>query len=57
MSPMKIRSYQSLELVAIADVTWLSEGRHPPGNMYSFMKSELCLYSLYLSSGIDMNYE
>lgn len=41
----KLYSYQSLEATAIADVTLLSEGRHPPGNIYSFMKSELCLYS------------
>lgn len=39
----------------MADVTRLSEGRHPPGNIYSFMKSELRLYSSYLSSGIDIN--
>nr|GMD65607.1 hypothetical protein Iba_chr12cCG7000 [Ipomoea batatas] len=42
--------YKSLEEAAMADVTLLREGRHPPGNIYSFMKSELCLYSSYLSS-------
>jgi len=47
--------YQSLDEAAIADVTWLKEGIHPPGKMYSFMKSELRLYSSYRSSGIDMN--
>lgn len=39
----------------MADVTLLREGRHPPGKMYSLMKSELLLYSSYRSSGIDMN--
>lgn len=47
--------YQNLEAVAMADVTLLSEGRQPPGNIYSLIKSELRLYSSYLSSGIDMN--
>lgn len=50
-----LRGYHSLEAAAMADVTLLSEGRHPPGNIYSLMKSELRLYSSYLSSGIDMN--
>lgn len=40
----------------MADVTRLSEGKHPPGNIYSLIKSELRRYSSYLSSGIDMNY-
>ena len=47
--------YQSLDAVAMAVVTLLNEGKHPPGKMYSFIKSELLLYSSYLSSGIDMN--
>lgn len=50
-------AYQSLDEEAIADVILLNEGRHPPGKIYSLIKSELCLYSLYRSSGIDMNYE
>lgn len=32
------RSYQSLEEAAMADITLPNEGRHPPGNIYSFMK-------------------
>lgn len=36
--------YLSFEEVAMADVTLLNEGIQAPGNIYSFMKSELCLY-------------
>jgi hypothetical protein len=43
--------------VAMADVILVNEGKHPPGKIYSLIKSELCLYSSYLSSGIDMNYK
>lgn len=50
-------SYHSLDEAAMADVTLLSEGKHPPGNIYSFIKSELRLYSSYRSSGIDINWE
>lgn len=50
-----ISANQSLDAAAIADVTLLKEGRHPPGKIYSLMKSELLLYSSYLSSGIDIN--
>jgi hypothetical protein len=39
----------------MAEVILLREGRQPPGKMYSFMKSELLLYSSYLSSGMDIN--
>lgn len=52
----RIWFYQSLDAAAMADVTRLSEGKHPPGNIYSLIKSELRRYSSYLSSGIDMNY-
>lgn len=41
----------------MADVILVNEGKHPPGKIYSLIKSELCLYSSYLSSGIDMNYK
>jgi hypothetical protein len=41
----------------MADVILVNEGKHPPGNIYSLIKSELFLYSSYLSSGIDMNYK
>lgn len=47
--------YQSLDAADMADVIRAKEGRQPPGKMYSFMKSELLLYSSYRSSGIDMN--
>ena len=50
-------SYHSLDEVAMADVILVNEGKHPPGKIYSLIKSELCLYSSYLSSGIDMNYK
>ena len=45
MHLIKKRLYHSLEEDAMAEVTLAKEGRHPPGNMYSFMKSELSLYS------------
>lgn len=47
--------YHNLEEVDMAEVILLKEGRQPPGKMYSFMKSELNLYSSYLSSGMDIN--
>jgi len=47
--------YHSLDAAAMADVTRLSAGKHPPGNIYSFMKSEFCMYSEYLTSGVEMN--
>ena len=47
--------YQSLDAADMADVIRASEGRQPPGKMYSLMKSELRLYSSYRSSGIEMN--
>lgn len=55
MLKIKVKPYQSLDAAAMADVTLLNEGRHPPGKMYSLIKSELLLYSSYLSSGMDMN--
>jgi hypothetical protein len=40
-----VNLYQSLDAEAMADVIRLNEGRHPPGKIYSFIKSELRLYS------------
>lgn len=37
--------YHSLDAALMADVILVNEGRHPPGNMYSLIKSELRLYS------------
>lgn len=54
--PLLNKTYQRPDDATIADVTLLSEGKQPPGNMYSFIKSELRLYSSYLLSGIDMNW-
>ncbi|KAL3507577.1 hypothetical protein ACH5RR_032959 [Cinchona calisaya] len=48
-------AFESLDAAALADVTRLSEGKQPPGNMNSLMESELCRYSSYLSSGIYVN--
>ena len=50
-----INCYQSLDEEAMADVTLLREGRHPPGKIYSFINPELLLCSSYLSSGIELN--
>jgi len=36
---------QSLDALDMADVIRAIEGRQPPGKIYSFMKSELLLYS------------
>jgi hypothetical protein len=46
--------YQKEEPEAIAAVRVAKAGRQPPGKMYSLMKSELCRYASYLSSGIDI---
>eukprot|EP01018_Ginkgo_biloba_P030455 Gb_06584 [translate_table: standard] len=51
----KETSHQNLDAAAMAEVVLLKEGTHAPGKIYSLMKSELLLYSLYLSSGIDEN--
>ena len=45
-SDKKKRLYLNREEEAMAEITLAKEGRHPPGNMYSFMKSEFSLYSL-----------
>ncbi|GFP83398.1 probable fatty acid methyltransferase [Phtheirospermum japonicum] len=45
----------SLDPAAMADITWLSDGTHPPGKIYSLMKPGLSLDSSYFSSAIDMN--
>jgi hypothetical protein len=45
-------STQNVEPALMAEVRVLKEGRQPPGNMYSLIKSELLRYSSYLSSGI-----
>jgi hypothetical protein len=50
-----VSTNQSLDALDMADVIRVRDGRQPPGKIYSFMKSELLLYSSYRSSGIEMN--
>jgi hypothetical protein len=53
--PFLLITNQSVDALDIAEVIRAREGRLPPGNIYSFIKSELLLYSLYLSFGIEIN--
>lgn len=53
----RFQSYQSRDEVTIAEVIRFKEGKHPPGKIYSLIKSELLRYSSYLSSGIEMNFK
>ena len=38
-------TYQNLDALVMAVVTLLKHGKHPPGNIYSFMNSELSRYA------------
>jgi hypothetical protein len=40
----------------MAEVRALKDGRQQPGKMYSLTNSELVMYLLYISSGVDVTY-
>ncbi len=51
-----IGEYLKEEAMVMAEVRALSDGRQPPGKMYSETNPELVLFLSYISSGIDETY-
>jgi hypothetical protein len=51
-----IDEYLKEEAIVMAEVRALKDGAQQPGKMYSLTNSELVMYLLYISSGVDVTY-